>query len=170
MSPIERDPLPAGVTLRRAGRADAAAVAGLETHLRQHLEASPVFVRPAAPLAVEVGRARLEDPSVATFIAERGGTAVAFLRIGPCATDVATIVRDPSTASVTAVFTRPEVRGRGIGSHLLAAGVAWAETERYVRWAVDHESANSEAYRFWVRHATPATVSMSRRLAQTLVP
>lgn len=169
LSPIERGALPTGVTLRRAGPADAAAVAGLEAHLRRHLEASPVFVRPGAAVPVEVGRRRLGDPSVATFIAEREGEAVAFMRIGPCATDVATIVRDPGTASVTGAFTHPEVRGREIGSHLLAAAVAWAEVEGYARWAVDHESANGEAFRFFSRHATPATVSMSRRLAPSLV-
>ncbi len=170
LSSIERGPLPAGVTLRRAGPADAAAIAGLDAHLRRHLEASPVFVRPGASPPVEVGRGRLGDPSIATFIAERDGAAMAFLRIGPCATDVATIVRDPGTASVTGAFTHPEVRGREIGSHLLAAAVAWAETEGYVRWAVDHESANGEAFRFFARHATPVTVSMSRRLAPFLVP
>ena len=131
---------------------------------------SPIFVRPAAPLPVEVGRSRLEDPAVATFIAERGGAAVAFLRMGPCANDVATIVRDPATASMTGAFTSPDVRGRGIASHLLAAAVAWAEAEGYARWAVDHESANGEASRFCARHAVPVTVSMSRRLAPSLVP
>lgn len=170
LAPIERGPLAAGVTLRRAGPADAAAVAELDGRLRHHLEASPVFVRPGTPPAVEVGRERLADPAIATFVAERDRAAVAFLRIGPCAMDGATIVRDPETASVTAAFTRPEVRGRDIGSHLLAAAVAWAESEGYRRWAVDHEAANSEAYRFWARHATAVTVSMSRRLAPSLIP
>ena len=168
--PIQRGPLPAGVTLRRAGPADAAPVADLDAHLRHHLEGSPVFVRPGAPLPVEVGRKRLEDPAVATFIAQRDREVVAFLRIGPCANDVATIVRDPATASVTAAFTRPENRGSEIASHLLAAAVSWAEAQGYVRWATDHESANGEAFRFWARHATPVTVSMSRRLAPSLVP
>jgi GNAT superfamily N-acetyltransferase len=169
LAPIERGPIATNVTVRRAGPADAAAVAELDTQLRHHLEASPIFVRPGAPPAVEVGRERLADSAIATFVAERDRAAVAFLRIGPCATDVATIVRDPATASVTAVFTRPEVRGREIGSHLLAAAVAWAETEGYARWAVDHEAANGEAYRFWARHATAVTVSMSRRLAPSLI-
>jgi GNAT superfamily N-acetyltransferase len=170
MTPIERGPLPAGVTLRRAGPADAAPVADLDAGLRHHLEASPVFVRPGAPPPVEVGRRSLEDPAIATFVAHHDGAVVAFLRVGPCATDVATIVRDAGTASVTAAFTRPEFRGREIGSHLLAAAVSWAEAQGYVRWAADHESANGEAFRFWARHAAPVTISLSRRLAPSLVP
>jgi hypothetical protein len=39
-----------------------------------------------------------------------------------------------------------------------------------VRCAVDHESANREAARFWSRHFTPVAVSMSRRLAPGIVP
>ncbi len=170
MRPIERRRLPDGVEIRRAGPDDAAAVADVDAGLRRHLEAPPIFRRPLSALPVEVGRRALADPAVATFLAERDACAIAFLRIGPCADDVATIVRDPATASVTAAFTRPEVRGLEIGSHLLAAAVAWAEEAGYARWAVDHESANGEAARFWARHATPVTISMSRRLAPSLVP
>jgi GNAT superfamily N-acetyltransferase len=170
LRPIDRRPLPEGVAIRRAGPDDAAAVSRLETGLRRHLESSPIFLRAAASPPVEVARRELADAAVATFLAERAGRAVAFLRIGPCAGDVATIVRDTGTASVTAAFTHPELRGLDIGSHLLAAAVAWAEAAGYERWAVDHESANGEAGRFWSRHATPVTISVSRRLAPGLVP
>jgi hypothetical protein len=106
LAPVERDALPAGVAIRRAGPADAAAVADLDAGLRHHLEASPIFLRPGPPPPVEVARKRLQDEAVATFLAERDGAAVAFLRIGPCATDVATMVRDPGTASITGAYTR----------------------------------------------------------------
>jgi GNAT superfamily N-acetyltransferase len=170
LDPLPLDPLPAGVTLRRAGPADAAAVAELEAALRRHLQASPVFLRTGPAPAPEVGRRLLEDPGTATFLAERDGRALAFLRIGACATDVAMLVRDPGTASVTAAYTRPEVRGGGIASSLLDAALAWAREAGYLRWAVDHESANREAARFWARHARPAAVSMARRLPPGLVP
>jgi hypothetical protein len=39
-----------------------------------------------------------------------------------------------------------------------------------MRCAVDHESANREAGRFWARHFTPATLSMGRRVAHTALP
>jgi len=170
IGPVERRPLPPGVELRRADPADAAAVSGLEAGLRRHLEASPIFLGSAPVVPAEVARRELADDARATFLAERAGRAVAFLRIGPCADDVATIVRDPGTASVTAAFTEPGLRGLDIGSHLLAAAVGWAEGAGYARWAVDHESANGEASRFWSRHALPVTISMSRRLSPALVP
>jgi len=164
LDPLDPGPLPDGVVVRRAGPPDAVAVAELDGALRRHLAASPVFLRPGPALSPEVTRRELDDPGVATLLAERDGRAVGHLRIGPCAGDVAMVVRDPSTASVTAAFTREERRGTGIATHLLDAALAWARDAGYARWAVDHESANREAGRFWARHATPAAVSMSRRL------
>ena len=169
LAPIVAAPLPDGVTIRRAEATDAAALMDLDAGLRRHLEASPVLLRlpPGQPL--EFHRRRLEHEAIATFIAEREGSAVAFLRIGPSANDVASIVRDPGTASVTGAFTRPDVRGLDVGSQLLRTAVRWAEDTGYVRWAVDHESANREAGRFWARHATPVVISMSRRLPPAVV-
>lgn len=169
LDPLDAGPLPDGLTTRRAGPSDAAVVAELDGALRRHLQASPIFLRTGPAPAPEVGRRLLEDPATATFLAERDGRALAFLRIGPCATDVAMLVRDPATASVTAAFTRPEVRGAGIASALLDEALAWARAAGYLRWAVDHEAANREAGRFWARHARPAAVSMARRLPPGLV-
>jgi GNAT superfamily N-acetyltransferase len=169
LRPIMAAPLPGGVSIRRAGPPDAPALMDLDAVLRRHLEASPVFLRLAGQQPLEVHRRRLEDPATATFLAERDGAPVAFLRIGPSATDVSMIVRDQGTASVTGACTRPEIRGLDVGSHLLGAAVDWAVAEGYARWAVDHESANPEATRFWLRHATPVVISMSRRLAPSTV-
>ena len=95
---------------------------------------------------------------------------VAFLRIGPSADDVATIVRDPGTASITGAYTVPAHRGTGVASALLDAAVEWAREAGYVRCGVDHEAANGEASRFWARHATPVALSLARRLPPATVP
>jgi GNAT superfamily N-acetyltransferase len=168
LEPLDAGALPEGVTIRRADPADAAAVAELDAALLRHLRASPIFLRPGPAPSPEVARRDLADRASATILGERDGRAVAYVRIGPCAEDVAMLVRDPSTASVTAAFTREELRGTGIASHLLDAAIAWAREAGYARWAVDHESANREAGRFWARHATPAAISMSRRLPSGL--
>jgi GNAT superfamily N-acetyltransferase len=169
LQPLRADLRPDGTLVRRAGPADAGAVADLEAALRRHLQASPIFLRPGPAPSPEVVRRELADTAIATFIAERDGRAIAHVRIGPCAQDVAMVVRDPSTASVTAAFTREEYRGSGVATRVLDAAIAWARDAGYARWAVDHESANREAGRFWTRHATPAAISMARRLPPGLV-
>lgn len=170
LRPIATGPLPEGVLVRRARGTDAAGVMDLEAGLRRHLEASPVFLRLGAPTPLEVHRRNLDDPAGATFVAERDGVLVAFLRIGPCAPDVCHLVRDAGTASVTGAFTRPELRRADVATHLLAEAVEWAHANGYARWAVDHESANREAARFWARHATPVVISVSRRLPPNTLP
>lgn len=161
------EPLPetgAAVTVRRATVDDLDAVAGLEEGLRRHLLASPVFLVLPPPSTREEHRSRLVDPTLVTLLAEEDGVAVAHLRIGPCGEDVATVVRDPGTASITGAFTLADRRGAGVATTLLEAGLAWARLEGYARCAVDFESANLEAARFWVRWFQPVTTWRIRRL------
>lgn len=165
LSPVAVPDLPEGVHVRRALAGDAGAMLALDAGLRRHLLATPVFLRLGVAATLEVQRRRIEDPATATFLAERDGEAVGFLRIGQSASDVATIVRDAGTASITGAFTIPALRGGGVASALLAAAVDWAREARFARCAVDHESANREAGRFWARHCTPVAVSLGRRLA-----
>jgi GNAT superfamily N-acetyltransferase len=164
LSPVAGAAPVVGVSVRRAGPEDAARIQQLDLGLRSHLAAPPVFLRQGAAAPVEIQRRSLADPGIATFLAEVDGAPVAFLRIGPSATDVATIVRDPGTASITGAFTAVDRRSGGIATWLLDAAARWAAEAGYVRMAVDHESANGEAVRFWARHFTPATISLSRRL------
>ena len=80
----------------------------------------------------------------------------------------ATVVRDAGTASITGAFTVADRRAEGIAGALLDAAVGWARSEGYARCAVDHDSANVEAARFWRRHFTPVAYSLTRRLAPRL--
>ena len=169
LEPIAGSVLPDGVTIRRARPADAAAMLDLNTGLVRHLRSSPVFLRiPSAPV-LELQRRELEATTSATFLAVRDDRPVAYLHIGPCADDVATIVRDASTASITGAFTARDQRGDGVGTVLLDAALEWAREQGYRRMAVDHEAANGEASRFWSRHATPVVMSLARRLPPGLV-
>jgi GNAT superfamily N-acetyltransferase len=165
LGPIDAGAPPPGITVRRAGADDAASIQQLDLALRAHLTASPIFLRTSPAVPAEIQRRTLADPATATFLAEADGAPVAFLRIGPAATDVATIVRDPGTASITGAFTLATLRGDGVATALLRDALRWAVDGGYARVAVDHESANGEAVRFWARHFTPVTISLSRRLS-----
>jgi GNAT superfamily N-acetyltransferase len=170
LSPVHGTWSVGDAVVRRATPADAAAILEHDQGLRRHLAASPVFLRMGPARSLELHRHLLADPGIATFLAEQDGRPLAFLRIGPSATDVATVVRDPRTASITGAFTVADRRGDGIASCLLDAAVAWARDAGYARVAVDHESANGEAARFWARHCTPVTISMARRLRPGVAP
>lgn len=158
------------ISLRRAAPADGRRVKELEDGLRQHLAMAPIFL-PSRERTVDEHQRRLADDATATFLATAGtDRVVAYLRIEPCASDVATIVRDPTTASITGAFTERDRRGEEIATALLAKALAWARNAGYERCAVDHEAANAEASRFWARHFTPAAYSLLRRLPPGAVP
>ena len=111
LAPVAGASLPEGGEVRRALPGDAPAILELHAGLVRHLRAAPVFLRiPNAP-ALEMQRRRIADPAAAMFVATVDDRPVGFLRIGPSADDVATIVRDKGTASITNAYTVPELRG-----------------------------------------------------------
>ena len=164
LAPVVPEPSPS-IAIRRANVRDAASILGLEDGLRRHLAAAPTFHPwPARPLDEQ--ERRLADIALATFLAEdAAGAPVAYLRIGPSSRDAAMVVRDPGTASITGAFTVPERRGENVATGLLDRALAWARENGYVRCAVDHESANLEATRFWSRQFKPAAFTYVRRVS-----
>lgn len=141
-----------GLTIARAGPADLAQLAALDGELHRHLQAAPVCL----PLDDQVGHdelaAELADPAFAFWVAWDGDEAVGFIKFGPATDSACTVIIDPGTSSITGAFTRPELRGRGVGGALLARGLAWARAAGYVRCSVDFEPMNTPAVRFWLKH------------------
>ena len=163
LAPVARD-RPAAVRIRRAARTEARTLAELEDGLRAHLATSPVFfaLGPARSLADQ--RRRITDLDAAVFFAEVSGQVAGYLLVGPASDDAATVIRDPGTASISGAFVRPEDRRGGVADALLDAAVSWAREGGYGRIAVDFETANLLATRFWTRHFRPVTHSLARRL------
>jgi GNAT superfamily N-acetyltransferase len=147
----------------RAGPSDLDAVSVLEQGLLEHLAATPLFLR-YPQLDPVRQRAMLGDAAIATLLATDERGPLAFLRIGPASHDAATIIRDEGTASITGAFTRADRRREGVARALLDAALAWARSEGYVRCAVDFESANLLAARFWPRRFEVVAITLSRRL------
>ena len=157
------DPRP-GIRVRPASVADTTVLQELEDGLRDHLTRPPTLLPLAPARSAEEQRRRIEDPGRAVLLADVGGRVAGHLLVGPVADDVATIVQDPRTASITGAFVRAEDRRTGVAETLLAAAIEWARSGGYERLGVDFESANTLASRFWLRHFTPVTFAMVRRL------
>jgi GNAT superfamily N-acetyltransferase len=160
------DPVAAGddIAVVAASPADAADVLELEMGLRAHLAATPLFfVHGEAPSIGDVAE-QLRDEQRVTLLARDERGPLAYLRIGPSSDDAATIIRDPGTASITRAFTRADRRGSGVATTLLNAALAWARERGHVRCAVDYETANLLASRFWARYFEPVGVTVRRRI------
>jgi len=155
---------PAGVHVRRADPDDLAAVLLLDRGLRRHLVDAPTFLVLPDPQDPDEIASLLADPGTATFLAEDAGMPVAFLRVAVPGNDVATLVKDAGTLSITGAFTRADHRGGGVAAALVGVAAAWARERGHVRLGVDFESANILASRFWTRWFTPVVDAYVRRL------
>lgn len=154
----------ASVRVRRATRADAATLGELEEGLRQHVAGTPVFFSLGPARSLEEQRRRIGRADAAVLLAEVDGETVGHLLVGPSADDAATVIRDERTASIGGAFVRAEHRRAGVAETLLSAAIAWARDGGYERIAVDFETANLLATRFWTRSFRPVTYSLVRRL------
>jgi GNAT superfamily N-acetyltransferase len=152
------------VDIRRARVEDVAAVMALDEALRRHLASAPTF------LPFEEGRGRiaherwLADPANAVWLAFQGAQAVGSMTVGPANEDACTIILDENTASIVGAFTEKAARGLGIGTALLNRSLDWAYSAGYERCAVDFESQNILAARFWPRYFQPVCYSLIRHV------
>jgi GNAT superfamily N-acetyltransferase len=143
-------PPPAGraVDVRRAGTGDAPVVAAFERALWEHLARAPTCRVHSEPEGVSASEARLSDPGSPVWLAVDGSEPIGSLSMEPQG-DVPLALASGEIVRCDGAFTVPEARGRGVGAALFAAALEWAAAAGYRCCAVDFESANREASRFW---------------------
>ena len=148
--------LPHGLTVRRAGAGDLAALASFDLVLATHQAAAPVFSRARVPsfeeTLAELEADDVDDPRFVTFVAEHGGRVVGSA-VG-CAIDEspehAGIVRPPGAGFVGFAAVLPAARGLGAGRALGESVLAWARDAGHPTIVVDWRSTNLEANRAWL--------------------
>lgn len=158
-----REPkLVAGVTaeveVRQASIEHAGEVAPLLEGLAQHLVTAPTFWIHEQ----EEPEAWLAKPGHGLWLAYEAGEAVGCMGLEAGYRGGCEVLQDEQTVSVELAFTREEARGRGIGTALLNRALTWAQVEGYKRCAVDFESMNILAARFWLRWFEPVCYSLIR--------
>lgn len=155
-----------GVDIRRAGVDDLALVLPLIEALRRHVASAPVFW---ASDPRHDYRGWLESPQNALWLAVADGQAVGGMGVTPANPQACTIIRDPGTCSIVNAYVREEARGQGIATALLDRALRWAHEQGYERCAVDFESANVLAARFWLRWFEPVCFTVMRCIDERTV-
>jgi GNAT superfamily N-acetyltransferase len=152
----------AGVEIRRARLEDAETVMALDEALHRHLAAAPIFFLDEEDHELAYHQAWLQDPANALWLAYNGADAIACLGQGPASPEACDLIADEGTTSIVSAFTKPRARGQGLAMALLDEALAWARAEGYERCAVDFESMNVLAARFWMRHFQPVCCYLMR--------
>jgi GNAT superfamily N-acetyltransferase len=157
--------MPPGIQVRKASAEDAADIVAMGPLVAQHQAGPPVFSPPRAgffeQLPASLAR-ELARPEATFFIAHANGRAEGFALWHEAAPS---LLVPPQACELALAATRPEARGRGVGSALLAHGLAWAHAQGY-RWCVtDWRSTNLLSSRFWInRGFEPTAYRLHRRI------
>jgi GNAT superfamily N-acetyltransferase len=164
------DPIPVGETgvhIRRAGLQDIEQVMALQDELWEYIKSSPIFI-----LSKRYDRKYyeewLQNPDKVIWLACSQDEPLAFMRMGPAAEDVCTIIIDEKTTSIYAAFTRAPARREGIATALLAHALEFARAGGYQRCAVPFEPMNPLGSRFWLRYFQPVCYSFLRNIDEQL--
>ena len=164
------DPLPAGDTglhIRRADLQDIDHVMALQDALWQYINNPPVFIL-SERYAREYYEDWLQDPGKVVWLAYSQDEPLAFIRMGPSAEDVCTIIVDEQTNSIYAAFTRASARREGIATALLASALDHARQSGYQRCAVPFEPMNPLGSRFWLKYFQAVCYSFLRNIDERL--
>jgi GNAT superfamily N-acetyltransferase len=74
------------------------------------------------------------------------------------------ISRESDMINLCGAYLLSEFRGKGVYDALLGYAASVLAREGYVRIGVDFESFNPTARGFWLKHFTPYTTSVVRRI------
>jgi len=156
LNPVEG--VTAQVEVRQAGMEDVATVSLFVQALEQHMISAPIF------WIHDLGDCRewLNDPAQAVWLAHAGQEAMGCMAIGPANSDACAIIQDDKTASIMMAFTRESARNKGVAMAVLNRSLEWARSQGYERCAVDFETMNLTASRFWRKWFEPVCYSLIR--------
>ena len=146
------------VEVRQAGQAEAAIASFLIKALEQYMAAPPIFWIHELEEAEEY----FSDPAKSLWLAYDGPDAVGCMAIGPANPDACAIVEDDKTASIMAAYTLETARGQGVATALLNCCLEWARARGCERCAVDYETMNMLATRFWPKWFQTVCYSLIR--------
>lgn len=156
-------PLPQGaegVLVRQATPSDSDTIQAFNHALEHHESAAPIYWLHE----LENYSAKLDQPGYSAWLAYAGKQAVGSLVLLPGDETECLFMRDPQTTYLYSAFIAEPVRGKGIASALLNHAFDWARQAGYARCAVDFESTNTSAHRFWMKHYKPVSYSFVRVL------
>jgi GNAT superfamily N-acetyltransferase len=151
---------PTSLEVRRAGVEETADLVELGLRLERHEYEAPTFwLHPSDDYTEWI-----KNSQNAAWLAYADKECVGFMAFEPGLECECELLRDKTTINISAAFTRPSARSRGIATALLNQGLSWAQSRGYTRCAVDFESMNTLATRFWTRWFKPVNYSLTRCL------
>ncbi|MCE5196704.1 MAG: GNAT family N-acetyltransferase [Negativicutes bacterium] len=153
------DPQPALASYYEVAKTDLTSLLAMQNQLIAHLGNSPCFMKYAA---MSEERFLVANEENYFFAAQTRGKPVAYLRFSMEGENF--ISNCGKVINISGAFCLPEFRGSGIIDQLLDFSANFWYRRGYRLLGVDCESINPTARRYWLKHFTPYTYSLVRRI------
>jgi GNAT superfamily N-acetyltransferase len=130
-------------------------------HLRYYKNA-PMFMQVHEDCTLEELNGWLEEKDQYAFAAFENGEPAAYMLLRHGGESFAS--DDALSMNICGAYVKPGLRGSGFGTAILQTIVDWLRENGYTRLGVDYESFNIQGSRFWQKHFTAFTYSLTRRI------
>ena len=154
LADVPEAPMPEGFSFEELPEDEFGRIRELHRALDRHLNRSPIF------LTLSREDDWCETGGKRVFAALRNGEPAGFIAVR----DECETFFTEGMPNICGMYVLPEHRGTGLAAALLSGLCRTLEREGETRLAVDCETLNPTALRFWGKYFTPFTYSYARRL------
>lgn len=148
--------------IRPADVQDARLLSELDAEHWAYYHQPPILMPGQASSKAQEFEAFLARPKNSIWLAWDGDTPAGFLRCDGYECDGVAILESEQTFFISGAYLRPTYRGRGAGAAMLDAALRANARLGFTTCAVNFESFNPEAARFWPKHFQPVGYSLLR--------
>ena len=152
----------AGFDIRLVAPDHAAVMLELHQEHRGYYRSAPMFMQAHAECSLDEFTGWLEEKDHYLWAAFEKDMPVAYMMLRHGGETFA--AEDEKTMNICGAYVRPGQRKAGYGAALLKTIVRWLRENGYERLGVDFESFNIDGSRFWQKHFTAFTYSLTRRI------
>lgn len=156
-----------GLTVRAITADDADVLWPLHREHQSYYHRSPLFMPYHADADAEPLRQWLQQPDHWMWAAFDGSKPISYMHVRHGGETF--VCDDPAMRNICSAFTTPAARGSGAATLLLNHVISWMQEQGMQRLGVDYESFNPLGSGFWLKHFTPYTYSLTRRVDERIV-
>ncbi len=148
--------------IRRIKPEDAGALLELHREHWQYYKNAPMFMHVQEDCTLEELRSWLSEKDQYIWAAFENGAPAAYMMLRHGGETFAS--DDEMSMNICGAYVKTNFRGTGYGAAILQTIVGWLRENGFVRLGVDYESFNIYGSRFWQKHFTAFTYSLTRRI------
>ncbi len=152
----------AGCDIRRVMPEDAERLADLHKEHWAYYRSAPMFMQVNEDCSAGALRAWLAQKDQYAWAAFEGDTPAAYMLLRHGGETFAS--DDEKSMNICGAYVKNGLRNTGYGAAILQTVVNWLRENCFERLGVDYESFNIPGCRFWQKHFTPFTLSLTRRI------